>query len=188
VTDSRVADDYYPTPDWVAQLAPLWPGCDTVCDPCAGAGHLLDALCRQRPALRVYGLELDAGRSAEATLRLGAPIGCADALSGEVAWPSASACVMNPPFSVAARFVERALRTYPVTLCLLPISWLEPCRDRRPLLVTSAGGLVPDVFVLPRRPKFRVDRTGTAAVTVGWFRWLSHEPHGYGHVFYPQES
>ena len=163
----RVALDYYPTPEEaVLPILPYLPPARSVLDPAAGAGELL----RLFPGSTTLGIEIDAGRAIEHGWT------CADALT--VSWPDADLCVMNPPFSDAQAFVERALkwqldhaRANPrapmrTVAALVRLTFLESAQRRR-LHQTSPA----DVYVLSTRPRFRGDTNGTDSVTAAWFVW-----------------
>jgi hypothetical protein len=99
-------------------------------------------------------------------------MGQGDAL--DRSWPLTEFVIMNPPYSHAEAFVRKALdvREYELPpfgqgriFALLRLSFLEPTRTRRDLLVTHN----PDVLILPRRPAF--DGRGTDSITSAWFCW-----------------
>lgn len=166
--------DFYPTPRacteaLIAHLAQSRPGWrdepPEVLDPAAGEGAILDVWRERRcPTL---GLEIDPVR-AETARRRGHLMSVGDAL--ERPWPRADLLAMNPPYSLAETFVRRALawrfRTPGAALAcaLLRLSFLEPAKGRRDLLVQG-----PDVLILPRRPAF--DGRGTDSITSAWFCW-----------------
>lgn len=177
----REHHDHYPTPRWVTKalldyLSSMpwtwWHLVRTVLDPACGEGELLDEVKRSRR--QTYGYEIDPARGEEARRR-GHQVGVGDSLDRK--WAPADACVMNPPYSLAERFLRAALEwrrgleeanpegEVPRIYCLLRLSFLEPAKGRRDLLV---GGS-PDVLILPRRPDFTGE--GGDSITSAWFCW-----------------
>lgn len=169
----RESNDHYPTPRWctlalvehVHRLGgPDWTTLRTVLDPAAGEGAILDVL--HERGFETYGLELDPGR-AEAARDRGHKMGHGDALTRS--WPRTDFIVMNPPYSWANHFVQKAIehqrfsagRTY----ALLRLSFLEQTTARRAVL----RAYTPDVLILPKRPVF--DGKGTDSVGSAWFCW-----------------
>ncbi len=163
----RMALDYYATPDEaVLPILRHLPRVRTVLDPAAGSGDLLhhfrDSLMR--------GIEIDEARANAWGWT------CANAL--EVKWPDADLCIMNPPFSEALAFVDKALtwqldyaRANPnepmrTVAALVRLTFLESAQRRR-LHQTNPA----DVYVLARRPRFRGDTNRTDSVTAAWFVW-----------------
>lgn len=96
-------DDFYATPIWVTKaILPYLPTDGAVLDPCCGEGAILDAVQHRRPT---FGIELDATRTM--TARTIHAVQHADALT--VPWPDAPAVIMNPPFSLAEKFVRKGI-------------------------------------------------------------------------------
>lgn len=170
----RESHDHYPTPrfctelliDHLALLRPGWRDeRPEVLDPAAGEGAILDVWRERRCS--TLGLEIDPARADVARSRRHRMDVC-DALERQ--WPRADLLVMNPPYTLAETFVRRALawrlRTPGASLvcALLRLSFLEPAKDRRDLLLQN-----PDVLILPRRPAF--DGRGTDSITSAWFCW-----------------
>ena len=168
----RHPDDWYRTPAWaVAALIPelhfetATPR--TVLDPCAGDGAILDVLGSRCLA---YGIELD-GERAIACHSGGRPCVVADALAMS-SWvhpetgERPNRIVMNPPFSLAMEFVERALREvgpFGIVAVLLRLAWLSSAK-RAPFHRAHPSR----VLVLPRRPSF-TDNGKTDSADYGWF-------------------
>lgn len=134
-------------------------------DPCCGEGQLLDVF-RER-GFRTAGIELHHERAQEARRR-GHEVLQGDAL--QLPWPEADLLVTNPPFSLGAEFVEKALRWQgrQRIYTMLRLTFLEPVPSRRRLLIDQQ----PDLFILPERPAF--DARGSDSVTSAWFRWPGH--------------
>ena len=161
--------DHYPTPR--SALTPLlalaereawWHPGDTVLDPSAGDGALLDVMAeRGHPTV---GIELHAKRATEAR-RKGHAIGRGDALVKP--WPACHVIVMNPPYTHAEAFVRRALehRGDRGALCaLLRLSFLGSKRRASLHLAAPAN-----VYVLSSRPRF--DGRGNDTADCAWFVW-----------------
>lgn len=167
--DVRRAGDFYPTPAWVTRaLVPLLPTGGSVLDPCAGEGAILSTLAASSLQCLLHGYEID-GERARAARGLGLDVLTCDSLASEP-WVSASAVVMNPPFSLAQPFVERALREAPIVAALLRLNWLAGLKR-----VAFHRAHPADVHVLPRRPSFT--GKGTDACEYAWFIW---SPNGGG--------
>ncbi len=153
--------DFYPTPSNVtASIVPAiiadMPAVGRtpdVLDPCAGEGAILAALARSPVALRATfrGIELDGPRVNEC--RASFTCAHADALHIATDWGRPDVVVMNPPYSSALPFVQRAIAETAAhggsVFALLRLAFLE-----------SAGRVdfhranPSDVFVLARRPSF----------------------------------
>jgi hypothetical protein len=102
-----------------------------------------------------------------------------DFLKANAAPAGALAIVTNPPFEVAEKFVEHAIRLCPVVIMLLPLSWLEG--QRRAHLLES--GQLARVHVFARRLPMmhRHGYTGRKASNsraFAWFVW--RHDHGGG--------
>jgi hypothetical protein len=110
-------------------------------------------------------MEIDVDRAAEAR-RKGYNVFGGDAL-GRTQWPSATLLVTNPPYSLAAEFIQRALERYRKSIdCafLLRLNYLGS--QKRAAFHREHPS---DVFVLPRRPSFT--GKGTDATEYAWFVW-----------------
>lgn len=148
----RLPDDFYKTPPAVTRAIlralDLRAG-SVVLDPACGDGAILDVA--DAMGCASVGIELDAGRAikAQATGRV---VEVRDALSAE-SWPRADVIVMNPPYSLAMGFMQRALaeaKPHGIgVVALLRLAWLE-----------SAGRAAfhranpSDAYVLSERPSF----------------------------------
>jgi hypothetical protein len=156
--EDRIPADNYPTPPWVTQrlvehikalgiTAAAGLGL-RILEPCAGEGAIVRELRNAWPTAMIEAWELrdEAGdelRKAQATLRIMGR----DALSLPTPWPQRDLVVMNPPFSLAIEFVQRALMSGSRhVFCLGPLSWL--CS------VGKAGIAMPQPLIIPNRPCF----------------------------------
>jgi predicted RNA methylase len=162
-SDVRVPDDFYATPAWcVSAILPFLPAGD-VLDPCAGTGGILGPASENGSA--TLGYEIDAGRVSLARAR-GLHVEARDALSVE-AWAPARVILMNPPFSLASEFIDRALAEAGTTTwiaALLRLNWLAGIKRAAFHRAHPA-----DLYVLPRRPSFTGH--GTDACDYAWFVW-----------------
>lgn len=158
----RRESDAYPTPLWVTRrlleaIKPAivraatdpGPGSGRTArqsrffDPCAGRGHIVRAIREQWPGAHVTAWELHEtapesywGDSA-CSWRCGV-----DSLAVE--WPQVDVIVMNPPFTLADVFVEKALKAAPVVAVLERVNYF----GRR------WRGREPSILRLPERPCF----------------------------------
>ena len=166
----RQALDYYPTPRWVVDaIKPHLPRARRVLDPAAGVGELLVAVGAD------YGIaiEMDNERAHQCSIS----DHCDEALRGDALamdWPDADLLIMNPPFTLARQFIERAIAwrkqdTRRTVACLARLTILES-EERRTLHQQDPA----DVYVLAKRPQFRPGRNGkmsTDSVTCCWLVW-----------------
>lgn len=168
----RRADDFYETPAWVTRaIVPYLAlcACDTVLDPCAGRGALLRGIRAQvLPGSRVEfrGLELDADRAACCLAHGLDGVEVADALVAP--WPAHRVCVMNPPFSLALEFVQRALDHADASGTVAALMRLAMLASQKRASFWRACPA--DVYVLPKRPSFTGDGRSDSA-DYAWFVW-----------------
>lgn len=172
VAGKRRPADAYPTPPWVTRLLlhavqPMLAGLGhepSFFEPAAGRGHIVRELRAAYPTSRITAWELDGSATHELS-DAGKPVppgswemrGCIDSLvptdyrTGEpIKWPRADVCVMNPPFSAAEAFVEKALAAdIPIVCVLERLSWLCAAKSRQFL-----GVRTPSVLALSNRPSF----------------------------------
>lgn len=154
----RHPDDFYATPAWCTRaILPhvLTSEARRVLDPACGEGAILDVVAGASRAM-VYGLEADPARAATARGR-GFDVECCDALTLP-GW-AADVIVMNPPFSLALEFVQRALCQRGATVAaLLRLAFLAS--QRRAAFWRAHPA---DVYVLPKRPSFTGDGRSDSA-------------------------
>lgn len=182
---SRIDLDYYATPSWctrqILDVLQLALGREmsqhmAILDPSCGDGAILRAGAER--GLRGYGIELDEGRAKQAREVEGAQVEQADALA--MRWPTRCgegmdrraivALVGNPPFSLAGEFAGMAAEwsranDRPAAL-LLRLSFAES--QKRAAFHRQYPS---DIYVLPVRPRFRTDTSGTDAHAYAWFVW-----------------
>lgn len=162
----RRPDDFYRTPAWCVEALlsrEAFPG--EVLDPCCGDGAVLDALLSHWRAegrldmeLDLMGVELDPGRAD----RAGAThpnVWTGDFLSWNEhdLFERVYAIVTNPPYSLAAEFVEASLETVAPggkVAMLLRQSFFGSCRKRLDVILPGSG--LRQLYMLPKRPSFCV--------------------------------
>lgn len=155
--------EFYETPpSAVHTIRPHLPRFSSVLDPCCGKGSLLRAT--GLPPAMCFGIEINKNHH-EANAR--GRIYFRDALDS-VSWPDADAILVNPPYSHAATFVQRALyeaRSGVTVAFLLRLAFLESF-TRFQLHAKHPS----DVFVFSERPSFSGNgKTDSAAYA--WFVW-----------------
>lgn len=83
--------------------------------------------------------------------------------------------VTNPPYkhNVLSKFIKLGWEYSDILCYLLPITFLEQCRNRKQFLIQTSDNLQ---YIIPIHPrvKFRSDNKGTAQRTVAWFIWNKH--------------
>ena len=170
---TRIAHDYYPTPEAITQA--LLDHVDIrggVYEPCAGEGAIARVL--RRTDTINFVLETDLVYRRNVTW-------IADATLPEK-WDTVDAhmrhhkssldwVVTNPPFSCAFQILKIAWENCRSGIAfLLRLSFLEPCGDRARWLNDQADNMTLMLPVSPR-PKFRRDTQGSDSMTVAWCVW-----------------
>lgn len=167
----RMDLDYYATPAWCTRQIldalelrrPILGG--AILDPSCGDGAILRVAAERGYA--GLGVELDPERARKARDG-GADVTCADALGST--WYAAEALIGNPPFTLAGEFAGKAAAwsakfQRPAAL-LLRLSFAESAK-RQAFHSQNPS----DIFVLPVRPRFRTDTSGTDSHAYAWFVW-----------------
>lgn len=162
--------DFYETPAWcVRAILPHLPASSEVLDPCAGNGALLDVLRTEGHDRDSRAIEIDPERRAEAQRRGHNVHREGDALAlSPGAWANPHLIIMNPPFSLAQEFVERALaERHPrgTVAALLRLGFLASAKR-----AAFHQAYPSDVYVLPKRPSFTPDGR-TDASDYCWLVW-----------------
>lgn len=155
--------DLYETPEWCLKALHDNVGANDlgpksiVLDPSAGSGNIVRFF--RGKILGVRGIEIDANTASDPSISIGNALACP--------WHSdASAIVMNPPYTHARQFVEKALQTKLPMFALLRLNWIAPRKSKD---ILDAFGM-PKIIVLSSRPSFTNDGR-TDAAEYAWFCW-----------------
>lgn len=156
--------EFYPTPAWcvrrLLEVARLRPG--LILDPCVGDAAIVDVVEEYLKGLpfemQCSWLTIDIRPTLSAML-------CADYLRSEPI--PAHTCIMNPPFSKALAFAQKATRECGHVYMLQRLSWMQS-PERAEWLRDHPF----DLYVLPERPSFTGDGK-TDSAGYGWYRWPS---------------
>lgn len=161
--------DQYPTPVDRAKEALLEINSGRVVDfglsafdPSCGEGNLLEAA-RSAFGMNGYGIEIDAGLAKNATSR-GFVVQQGDALDMDWRVGAHGIILMNPPYSHAMKFVEKAVATGRPTIALMRLSFLGS-QSRAAFHKENPSA----VYVVSKRISFvkgKTDNTDSA-----WFVW-----------------
>lgn len=145
----------------------------TIVDAGAGDGAICNTVRRALRQSHVFGVEIDPAKAIAAPQSITSDV--AQIVTGDWltdGWTSEDddidAVVMNPPFSQAREFVERALEIVRprggVVFALLRLGWMAgKCR------ASFHADNPSDVYVLSRRPSFTGG--GTDSTDYAWFAW-----------------
>jgi len=173
----RISHDLYETPPFVCnrllEAVPLPPG--RWLEPCAGSGNIIRAVNARDLNVEWSGCEIR-----PETQDVLAPL-CPGGLHifDFLALPEDDfggkfdVALTNPPYSLAQEFIEKCMRMSRQTVMLLRLNFLESetrCEFMR--------RYPPDVFVLPNRPIFSINKhgkPGSDSTAYGWFRWWDYE-------------
>lgn len=160
---TRVANDYYPSPEklisaWWEEFGQFALSEDSaILEPCNGGGVIANHLRKQ--GLKVLSTDLQDGKQYDATT--------ADY------WNTLSTygvdyTITNPPFNQAVPIIDHALaNSRKGVIMILRASFMEPCKDRRHLLNERIASII---YVNPR-PRFRADTKQTDSSTVVFIHW-----------------
>jgi len=152
--------EFYPTPAWcvrrLLEAVPLPSG--MWMEPCVGEGAIVDA---------VNGVGGHLVHWVTCDIR---PTGRADNVCDYLVhrWREMDVCLMNPPFSKALAFAQKALTHCSYVFMLQRLNWLQQpvsIPERTEWLRTFP----PALYVLPERPKFR--GRGTDGGGYAWYGW-----------------
>jgi hypothetical protein len=173
----------YPTPPWVVErlleACPL-PG-GTWFEPCAGSGSIIKAI--TRPDVRWNASEIREEPIAELRgIETVKRVDHVNFLDTGYVPEHANVVLTNPPFSQAADFLTKSLRSADHVVLLLRLSFLSS-QGRYSLLKNN----VPNVYVLPERPSFAHGTTDKW--DYAWFHWDSRKsPNLSGRIVYLQRT
>lgn len=176
---ARQEGDFYETPAWaVHRLLDVWrPPPGLWLEPSCGMGSIIRAVnewpgwateAEERPAWRC--VDIDPFKIEAVWQEPGIKFAIAGDyvrwnLPPEIRVQRFDACVMNPPYSLADRFVKTALGQCDVVAALLRLNWLAGAQRARWLRGNEPGA----VFVLPNRPDFTGG--GGDATDYAWMVW-----------------
>jgi len=157
---TRSPNDYYPTPPWCYENLNIdFSGFKTALEPCRGDGRIYSFL--KNKGLDTYWAELSEGID-----YLDTPFENIDLI------------FTNPPFSIADKFIEKALSESPSVVMLLRLNYLGSQKRFEFWKKYPVTGLI----VLSKRPSFT--GTGTDSTEYAWFIWDKTDklPKGITHI------
>ena len=170
--DNRKKYDQYFTPRWAVEAlleyVTIPPGV-LIGEPCAGAGHIVDAL--QENGYCTLSGEIDPEvEPIKSALGIHAP---RDFLKDPRSYSGCDWIVTNPPYSTAsgsaAEIFRQAIKIAPNVAMLMRLGWLEACFDRLDLLPQLSR-----VLVLPR-VQFKGAGSSNSSPSV-WCIWKEDGP------------
>jgi hypothetical protein len=124
----------------------------------------LDVVHEFNPQLITIGFEIDEERfKIVESKKYHSSMHC-DALTESSTLWAADVIIMNPPYKLAMEFVEHAIESAGVTVCLLRLAFLAS--QKRAAFWREHPA---DVYVLPKRPSFTGG--GTDSTDYAWFVW-----------------
>jgi hypothetical protein len=153
--------EFIETPRWCVDILLLHACIDylePILDPCAGRGAILAAMkVRAYDGEELHGIEVSTARALHLS-KVTRHVVCADYFSTQ---HHAKQIIMNPPYSIARRFVEKARSDADLVCVLLPLRYLGLV-GWRPMMEDLSH-----LIVLPKRP-FGCERE------CAWFIWSHH--------------
>lgn len=163
--------DYYPTPDYCTESILLaasrgWGRLGSIrgsnwLEPSSGDGAIIRAASRIAPHVEWTAVEIDSARADLCRATCAVRVLCCDFLD----YPVSHDCIVgNPPYRIAAPFIEHALELSPHVLYLLRLPFIAS-QEREALFHDR----MPDIYVLPRRPS--MNGTGSDMTEYAWFHW-----------------
>lgn len=167
LTPGRRDADFYRTPVWMTlallEALPSLRGL-RVLEPCVGDGAISAVL------EATYGDDIDLVTNDRVVRPPHVPDFTLDAtrLESWRAFPPCAAAITNPPFDQALPIADLALAQAPLVALVLPLSWLEPTKERGPWLQAHP----PQRLIAMPRHDFR-GTGGRAVGSVAWFVWSS---------------
>jgi hypothetical protein len=162
----RTALDFYETPEELTlsllKHCPAITRASSILEPCNGHGAISRVLEREIKKCEIVTNDIDPEKPADFNF---------DA-TGSIHWKMKFPdwVITNPPFNQSGRIISLAYRHALLGIAfLLPLNFLEPCKDRVDFL--RAAGDPDRVIVFNPRPRFRPDTDKTDSKTVAWFVW-----------------
>lgn len=163
--------NFFPTPPWGSRVGAelvkaIDPHARVVCDPCAGMGHMSDALAESFPIVHAFDVHA-----------YGRPeIAIADWTVGSRDWPDIDWVIMNPPFTRAQEFIEIGLkRARRGVAALCRLSFIETIGRAR--LMSEMQIFAPFCERLPMVLGRWDPEVGTATAHA-WFIWAQPTARG----------
>lgn len=179
-TTERLDQDAYETPVWVVRTLlqnVALPGGRWL-EPCAGDGAIIRAVNGFVPSISWTAYEIRPGCGASLANLIGwTNVAIADFLDVQPKRIGGYDVILtNPPFSLAAEFVNACLPLSNCVVFLQRLNFLGGA-SRAPFWRSH----MPDVYVLPNRPSFVHGRTDSTEYA--WFRWHGLKERTKGDVF-----
>jgi len=146
-------------------------------DPCAGEGAIIKAARQVEPDTKWRALELRSECEEALSAIPNCTVSIGDFRSEEL--PPANqvdVILMNPPYRLAHEFIIQSMKIAPHVVALLRLNFLGS--DLRAEWLSM---WMPDVRVLPNRPKFR-SGPGTDSIEYAWMSWESGIPSATGTI------
>ena len=151
---SRIANDFFPTPEWLTEaiLAKIRIE-DVILDPFAGTGDILAVAKRVFPTASLYAIELNESRAKLCKKVSSAQVG--DALTTDPGLHRERVTIVtNPPFGMALKAVERCMELADSSAILLPTSFSGSEERRKFWEGIQYGPWRCDRYDSVRRPSF----------------------------------
>jgi hypothetical protein len=152
----RAGLDFYPTPDWCADVAIKTFGAGFTLDPCAGNGQLLRAIERAGGCARGIEIQPDLAAQCPGMCHIG------DGLA--FSWRGES-IICNPPFANALEWMEKACREAENAAFLVRLAMLAG-KKRKEFWERNPPS---SICILSQRPSFTA--TGTDSADYMWVTW-----------------
>jgi len=152
-------------------------------EPCAGVGRIIEVSQRLVPDARWTAVEIDRRFDDELcrVLRPGEALCAGNFLEWDWRGKLFDLCIMNPPFSLAREFVERALLCSRRVVMLQRSGWFSGTK-RPPHRDEWLREFCPDKYTLPRRPSFTPNGK-TDSTEYCWYDWPTSRPRREGRHF-----
>jgi len=150
----RKERDLYETPEWVTQAIVMRPP-KIVWEPACGSGKMVSALGFMDA--EIYGTDIADGQ---------------DFFAHNVSYMRADAIITNPPYVLATKFIEHALKlTEPLNgqVLMLLRTDFDHASTRKRLFGNCS--IFSQKLVLTRRIKWFEDSTGSPSFNHAWFTW-----------------
>jgi hypothetical protein len=184
---ARIPSDNYPTPEWATHRLidrvlrkSIFPLASEALEPCAGDGSIIRAF-KSHPGIVNWPIAWTASdirpecASALAALAYKVRIGDFRAIGDWFGAVRPRLTITNPPFNIAEEIIRAALGFSEWVVMLLRINFLGS-EERQPWLSQNA----PDVYVLPNRPPFALNKHGKPATDATEYAWMVWGPHSRG--------